>query len=80
MEANPTSWLAHILACVGDGLVVTDESGRITLYNATAEPLFGYSAEEVLGRRVEVLIPERYRRAHREWVRSCAEGRNPARL
>lgn len=79
MEGNPTSWLARILARTGDGLVVTDEAGRIILFNTAAEALFGYSAEEVLGRRVEILMPKRFRRAHREWVRSFAEDRKSAR-
>jgi PAS domain S-box-containing protein len=79
METTSTRWLAHVIAAAGDGVVVTDEDGRIILFNAAAEDLFGYPAEEVLGRRVEVLLPKRDRRAHREWVRSLLETRKPAR-
>jgi PAS domain S-box-containing protein len=79
METTSTCWLAHVIAAAGDGVVVTDEDGRIILFNAAAEDLFGYPAEEVLGRRVEVLLPKRDRRAHREWVRSLLETRKPAR-
>jgi PAS domain S-box-containing protein len=79
METTSTRWLAHVIAAAGDGLVVTDEDGRIILFNTAAETLFGYPAEAVLGRRVEVLLPKRDRRAHREWVRSLLETRKPAR-
>jgi PAS domain S-box-containing protein len=39
-----------ILLSVGDGLLVTDEKGNITIINKTAENLFGKKSEEVLGR------------------------------
>lgn len=45
-------------------MVVVDRNGRITRVNQLAETTFGYAAEEMLGQRVEMLIPERYRHAH----------------
>lgn len=46
------------------GMLMTDGSGRILLVNANAEALFGYGREELIGRHVEVLVPERFRYAH----------------
>lgn len=48
-----------------DALVVTDGEGRILYVNATAEQIFGYEPTELLGRPVEVLLPERLRSMHR---------------
>ena len=47
-----------------DAIVIVDESGRIALINTQTEKLFGYGREELLGKPVEVLIPERFRGRH----------------
>ncbi len=41
-----------------DAIVVADREGRITLFNPAAERTFGYSAEEVVGRPIEDLMPK----------------------
>ncbi len=47
-----------------DALVVVDGEGRIVLVNAKVERLFGYSRAEMLGRPVEMLVPDRLRDVH----------------
>jgi PAS domain S-box-containing protein len=47
-----------------DGIIVADQGGRITLFNPAAEKLFGYRAEEVVGQKVVLLVPEEYREQH----------------
>ncbi len=47
-----------------DAMVLVDEGGRITLVNAQTEQLFGWPREELVGRPVEVLVPERLRDRH----------------
>src|SRR5215469_13110144 len=49
-----------------DATVVVDGSGRIRLVNRQTEVVFGYSADELLGQPVELLIPERLRAVHRQ--------------
>jgi PAS domain S-box-containing protein len=49
-----------------DATVVVDGSGRIRLVNQQTEVLFGYSADELLGQPVELLIPERLRAVHQQ--------------
>ena len=47
-----------------DAIIFADREGRIQLWNAGAQAVFGYAAEEVLGRSLDVVIPERLRSAH----------------
>jgi PAS domain S-box-containing protein len=47
-----------------DALVITDLDGRIVLVNAQTEQLCGHGREELLGRPIEVLMPDRYRERH----------------
>ncbi|WP_395059941.1 ATP-binding protein [Polaromonas sp.] len=44
-----------------DAIITVDEAQRIVLYNKAAERIFGWSHAEVLGERLEKLIPERFR-------------------
>jgi two-component system sensor kinase FixL len=59
--------VAGCLACAGiadDAIISVDETQRITLFNRGAERVFGYSAQEVIGQNVNVLMPEPYRHEH----------------
>ncbi len=45
-------------------MVMVDESGAIVLVNAETERLFGYPRDELIGRSMEILVPERLRAQH----------------
>jgi PAS domain S-box-containing protein len=47
-----------------EGFVVTDSKGNIILVNPSACRMFGYEADELLGQKIEILIPRRYKRGH----------------
>jgi two-component system cell cycle sensor histidine kinase/response regulator CckA len=48
-----------------DAMVIVGDDGTIGLVNAKTEALFGYSRQELVGEPVELLVPERFRGAHR---------------
>ena len=60
--------LASILASVPDGMVVTDESGKILAFSRAAESLFGFSAEEVIGQPVNMLMAGRDKANHDNYI------------
>lgn len=69
--APPTVSEAQLLSVLDtavDGIVVMDDHGRIILYNKACETLFGYTADEVRGKNVKVLMPADYARAHDGYV------------
>jgi PAS domain S-box-containing protein len=49
---------------LADAVIFADRDGLIQVWNAGAEAVFGYSADQVRGQRLNVLIPERLRSAH----------------
>ncbi|WP_338763998.1 PAS domain S-box protein [Massilia sp. METH4] len=53
-----------LLASMPDAIIMANAAGRIVLANRQADELFGYPSGELPGQPLEVLIPERYRRAH----------------
>ena len=55
-----------LLDATPDAMVITDKDGLIMLVNEQTERMFGYRREELLGQKVERLIPARYRKPHLE--------------
>jgi two-component system sensor kinase FixL len=69
--------LHALLDAAVDAIVMIDEEERITTFNPAAERLFGYSAESVVGQRVEMLMPEPHRSEHHGYVRRYVQTGEP---
>jgi len=63
-----------------DAFICTDARQRITFFNRGAEAMFGYRSDEVLGRALDLLIPQRFQAAHRGHVDKFGESGQAARL
>lgn len=78
-EPEPRSALSFdVLTLVADAVICTNQEGRVLIYNPAAERSFGYSAAEVLGHHVNMLLPEAARLDHSEQIRMFAMKTGPA--
>lgn len=60
--------LRSILETVPDAMIVIDAAGNIQSFSATAERMFGYGRDEVIGRNVSLLMPQPYRGDHDQFL------------
>ena len=54
----------HVLAQTADALIFSDCEGKIRIWNAAAEALFGFPGSAAIGQSLDLIIPERLRAAH----------------
>lgn len=59
-----------------EGIITIDPDGTVRSFNKAAEEIFGYRAEEVLGRNVSMLMPEPYRKEHDDYIQRYLETGN----
>ena len=66
METYTQAWLCQqIVDNTQEAIIFADREGMIRLWNTGAETIFGYTAAEMLGQFLELIIPERLRDRHR---------------
>jgi two-component system sensor kinase FixL len=65
--------LRTIIEMVPDAIIVIDERGTIDSFSGSAERLFGWPAEEVVGQNVALLMPEPHRSRHDDYLRRYLE-------
>lgn len=62
--------LRAIIENVIDGIIAIDKHGIVDSFNPAAERIFGYSASDVVGHNVRMLMPEPHQSAHDDYIRN----------
>jgi PAS domain S-box-containing protein len=61
--------MRRLIDIAPEAIIVTDRKMNIQIFNAGAERAFGYNADEIVGKNVEILMPSEYRSEHSKHVR-----------
>jgi two-component system sensor kinase FixL len=72
-QQDPGGYRARFEATLNaavDGLIIIDQRGNIEVFNRAAENIFGYRAEEVIGRNVSMLMPDPWQREHDQYLQN----------
>ncbi|PKU24772.1 EAL domain-containing protein [Telmatospirillum siberiense] len=69
--------LNSILDTAVDAIVVTDERGNIETFNRSAETMFGYNANQTIGKPIEILMTEEGGRDHKKKLAAALATRQP---
>ena len=67
--ADDNSLFDALIATAVDGIMVIDEKGSVRIYNQACERLFGYTAAEVIGHSIKMLMPAPYREEHDSYLK-----------
>ena len=62
-----------ILASMHEAVIFADVKGVIVIWNHGAETLFGFTADEAIGQSVDLIVPEKMRRAHWDGFNKAVE-------
>jgi PAS domain S-box-containing protein len=66
MTSNAAETLEAVVRSASDAIITADSEGIITSWNDAAARMFGHTAEEATGQELTLVVPERFRDAHRE--------------
>jgi PAS domain S-box-containing protein len=64
MKFDPDRFAATLVAGMPDAIIYADDLGLIRVWNAGAERMFGFTADEAMGRSLDIIIPGNLRERH----------------
>ena len=71
--------LTGLISIAADAVISIDRARRITLFNWGAERIFGYSADEMIGQLIDLLLPEPLRSRHAQYINMFGESQETTR-
>ena len=66
-----------VVGSVGEGILTIDEQGVIESFNTAASEIFGYSAQDIIGKNITTLMPPSMQTLHTEGMRRYLQGGEP---
>jgi PAS domain S-box-containing protein len=78
LSIRKAAWLAAIVDSMGEAVIGTDRTGNIISWNASAERLYGYPADEAIGKAVELVVPPDLHQETRRTLKGVSQGDTPA--
>jgi PAS domain S-box-containing protein len=72
-RSNGNALLRAVIDTMVDGMIIIDRQGIVQIYNPAAAAIFGYGADEVVGRNVSMLMPPGDREHHGEYMHRYRE-------
>lgn len=73
-SSSDESQIRNIIETAMDGIISINEEQKIVLFNSAAEEIFGWRADQVVGKSIEILIPGRFRPRHQDDVERFGRG------
>ena len=67
--------LLAVLDTVGEGIVTIDSEGTVIMVNREFENIWGYQCDEIIGVNLTILMPEKYRGAHKAGMKRSRQER-----
>ena len=64
---------SQMITSAMDAIITIDEAQNIVQFNAAAESIFGYEAQEMVGKPIHDLLPEHFRKSHHKHIQSFRE-------
>src|SRR5271169_5358062 len=71
---------SDLLETLPDAIVAVDRDGTIVQINSQTQALFGYTRDELIGQKIEILVPESYRRQHHHHRQGFSEAPKTRRM
>jgi len=59
----------NLIETAQDAIASVDEEGIVKVWNCSAEKIFGYSKDEIIGQLITIIIPEEYKKKHTEGIK-----------
>lgn len=77
-HSDPSIWQPErlglqVISQIHEAVIVVDRDEIVRLWNKGAENLFGYAADEIIGRNLDLIVPERLRQPHSSGFRKAVE-------
>jgi len=76
----PAEAYREVFQSMSEGIIIVDEAGRIVAANPTAEQIFGYQKDQLVGIMLEHLLPQKYRHNHVNFRKAFNSSPGPRRM